>query len=175
MQFLFPNASVHNKEAYVLFGLMSYARQYWRKAVKRNTQGQVTSLIGKYDQLMNFCMFGVSRYHDILNLGCNRIAAHYVCQSSTCTTKLPKKIHWLHGWLLRIPIHRLDCGFSTFSMTQLRCTDLRHFSEAHYLSNGRPGGCCMLGDLGFHLYHWYHWSLSILPYCCFFFSLSIRP
>ena len=33
------------QEAYVMFGLMSYARNYWRKAVKRSTKCEVTSLI----------------------------------------------------------------------------------------------------------------------------------
>ena len=47
-------------EATALYELLSYTRRYWRKALKRKTQGRVT-MIANMLQCMNICYFSYAQ------------------------------------------------------------------------------------------------------------------
>ena len=101
---LFACSVLGCKEAYIVSGLMSYARAYWRKATKKNTGGDVPCLnIHTYmchAQLFHWYRLFLStnmRARPITTLGCKQIESCHARKSPPRSTLLPEKNNWWFG------------------------------------------------------------------------------
>ena len=101
---LFACSVLGCEEAYIVSGLMSYARAYWRKATKKNTGGDVPCLnIHTYmchAQLFYWYRLFLStnmRARPMTTLGCKQVESCHARKSPPRSTLLPEKNNWWFG------------------------------------------------------------------------------